>query len=473
MPTPPSTPTLGRPARTQSAIALRAAVAFSLLGAHIAAAQTYSELDALKAQLDALAEVVAQQALEIEQLKRGTTAAPEGSPPPATAVADADPQAQGRPARQPLGRFPDDAIVTAGNFDGAIRIPGTGASVRLGGFIRAEGNYDLDNAGFQDSFNPRTIPLDGSTSDDTQQVRFHVRNTRVNLDVRNDTALGEFRTFVEFDFFGGGNEFISNYDARIRHAAAQLGNLYVGQWWSQFVDIRSSPETVDFGGPFSQPAARNPGVRWNQSVGEHWRFGVGIENPAGDLSGPEPLLASDEVPNVTSFVETTRPWGRLRLSALGLQLESTTDKVFTGGVQLSGRVYVPWFDARDNIVFGGQAGEGFTHFYSTLATVGLDGVVSEDGSVKATGILGGFLAYQHWWSERWRSTFEVSALDLDLPSGADSGAYTGGERLSANLFWTPVENANFGIEVIYGRNGVLSGENGSASRLAAVARFDF
>ncbi|MEO0425028.1 MAG: porin, partial [Pseudomonadota bacterium] len=210
MPTPPSTPTLGRPARTQSAIVLRAAVAFALLGAHIAAAQTYSELDALKAQLDALAEVVAQQALEIEQLKRGTTAAPEGSPPPATAVADADPQAQGRPARQPLGRFPDDAIVTAGNFDGAIRIPGTGASVRLGGFIRAEGNYDLDNAGFQDSFNPRTIPLDGSTSDDTQQVRFHVRNTRVNLDVRNDTALGEFRTFVEFDFFGGGNEFISN-----------------------------------------------------------------------------------------------------------------------------------------------------------------------------------------------------------------------------------------------------------------------
>ena len=74
------------------------------------------------------------------------------------------------------------------------------------------------------------------------------------------------------------------------------------------------------------PAARNPGIRWAKDFGEGARWGVGLENPAGDLDGPEILLASDSVPNITGFLQLSRPWGRLRLAGLGLQLDSTTDE---------------------------------------------------------------------------------------------------------------------------------------------------
>ena len=294
------------------------------------AQSTDSELEALKEELRQLSERLQRQAAKIEELEarleKSSRAQQETrTESPSESVAEQKPRAESS-TRQPLGRFPDDAIVTAGSFDGAITIPGSDASIRLGGFVRAEGNYDFDNLGFQDTVSPRRIPLDGTVQDGSNQSRFHVRNSRFNIDYRKSTSKGPLRAFIELDFFGGGNELINGYEARIRHAAAQIGNLYIGQWWSYFADVQASPEGADFGGPMGSPAARNPGIRWAKDFGEGARWGVGLENPAGDLDGPEILLASDSVPNITGFLQLSRPWGRLRLAGLGLQLDSTTDE---------------------------------------------------------------------------------------------------------------------------------------------------
>ncbi len=449
-----------------------------MMGAQVPAQA--DEVSELADQVEALAAVVAQQATEIEALRAAlsrvamqTEADAIGAPAPdqeddAIDILLVDPE-------QPLGRFPDAAIITAGDFEGAIKIPDSQASVRLGGFVRAEGSFDFDSLGFQDVVNHRRIPLDGTPEDSASQSRFHVRNSRFNIDYRRPVPVGELRAFLEFDFFGGGDEFINNYEVRIRHVAAQVGNFYVGQWWSQFTDIAASPETVDFGPPLGQPVLRNPGLRWVKDVGTEgvWRYGFGVENPAGDLTDTQDLFASDAVPNVTGFVEANRDWGRVRVAALALRLDSDEDDTFAGGLNVTGRINTPWFADRDNIVFGLSGGEGFTHYFSVFAGAGLEGVISADGSVEATEILGGYIGYQHWWSEDWRSTFVASAVDLDAPDGSLGSAFESGERYRMNLFWTPQRDITLGLELSYAAQETFDGSEGDGTRLNAVATIDF
>lgn len=419
---------------------------------------------------------LAAQAQELQQLREQLTAVTrddaleEGVTSP-----DFDPDVRLDDSIRPSGRFPDAAVITAGDFDGAIKLPDSQASVKLGGFVRLEGVYDFDSLGFQDAVNHRRIPLDGSPQDGERQSRFHVRNSRFNIDYRRPVEEGHIRAFLEFDFFGGGDEFINNYEVRIRHVAANIGDVYLGQWWSQFTDIAASPETVDFGPPLGQPVLRNPGIRWASDLDSEgaWRVGLGIENPAGDLTDPQDRFASDSVPNFTGFVETNRDWGRARLAVLALQLDSDTDSQLTGGFNLTGRVQTPWFGDRDNVVFGLSGGEGFTHYYSVFAGAGLEGVIDSAGRVSATGILGGYIGYQHWWSESWRSTLVASALELDAPEGSLGGAFDRGERYRINLVWTPRMDVTLGIEYSYAAQKTFDARTGQGSRLNAVARIDF
>jgi len=433
-----------------------------------------SEIDELRAQLEALTLLVEQQAEELRQLKRQQeTTDPTADAAGGTQVADAQPVADGATSRQPVGRFPDDAIVTAGSFDGSLRIPGDDASVRLGGFVRLEGSYDFDNMGIQDVTSVRTIPLDGAVEDNTRQARFHIRNSRLNVDYRKTTAFGPLRAFFEIDLFGGGGEFINNYELRVRHLAAQIGNVYIGQWWSYFDDVQSIPETSDFGGPLGAPILRNPGIRWAADVAPGWRLGIGVENPAGDVEDPEDLFASDDMPDITGFAEVSQSWGRLRVAGLVRRLSSTQDDATVGGINLSGRLLLPSGYGKDNIAFQAQLGEGFTHYYSTFAGQGLAGFIDADGRIEATGITSAYIAYQHWWSEQWRSTVYASVLDLDHPSGVPDSTFSSGEYYAANLFWTPLSGATFGVELVHASRETESGSTGDGTRLQISARVDF
>jgi len=462
--------------RCRVAVAIGSVVGIAMAAPSVVLAD---DLTGLTGQLEELADRLESQAAQIERLQeelaraQGRQADEPSTEPSADSLLAA--QSPLEDSAQTLGRFPDAAIITAGDFDGAIKLPDSQASVRIGGFVRLEGSYDFDSLGFQDAVNHRRIPLDGTPEDGANQSRFHVRNSRLNIDYRRPVDSGQIRAFLEFDFFGSGDEFINNYEVRIRHIAANVGNFYVGQWWSQFTDIAASPETVDFGPPLGQPVLRNPGVRWATNVdGEGvWKVGLGIENPAGDLTDPQDQFASDSVPNFTSFVETDRSWGRIRLAALALQLDSDTDNEFTGGVNFSGRINTPWLSARDNLVFGVSGGEGFTHYYSVFAGAGLEGVIDSDGRVSATGILGGYLGYQHWWSDTWRSTLVASSIELDAPEGSVASAFDSGDRYRVNLIWTPMTDVTLGMEYSYASQETFDGREGEGSRFNVVARIDF
>jgi len=375
--------------------------------------------------------------------------------------------------RQPIGRFPDDAFVTTGSFDRSINLPGSPGSFRVGGMLQINANFDPDNAGFQFIGTPPTIPLDGSIDDGTDQFAIHARHSRVNFDYRAPTKLGEFRTFVEFDFFGDGDEFTNDYDLRLRHAAAELGPLKIGQFWSGFVDVFSFPETADPGGPLAAPVLRNPGIYFVKGERQGSNWGVGIENPAADLGGKEEFIASESAPNVVAFAQLQRNWGHLRIAGLGVQLRSDMDTDYGAGVHVSGRVATAFTGSdKNNISFATQYGTGITHYFSSFVG-GLDGIIAEDGQVEATELFGAFVGYQQFWTDRWRSTVTASYFELDQPNGVDPLSFENAERFSANLFYTPIDGVTFGLEGIYNTIETIDASDGEGVRIEFVGRFDF
>ncbi|MEM7583572.1 MAG: DcaP family trimeric outer membrane transporter [Acidobacteriota bacterium] len=375
-------------------------------------------------------------------------------------------------SRQPLGRLPDDAFVTAGDFNGSVRIPGSAGSFRIGGMVQVNANYDVDNKGFQQIGTPPTIPLDGDTEDGEQQTAIHARLSLFNFDYRAPTKLGDFRIFIEFDMFGDGDQFTNDYDVRLRHAGVELGNWRFGQYHSGFVDTFAQPESADPGSPLAVPVLRQPGIYYMRGGHDASNYGFGIENPAFDFGGNTDFIRSESVPTFVAFGRLQREWGYLRVAGLGLQLRSKTEEIYTGGVHLSGRLNTPLTGDDDNLSFGIQIGEGFVHYYSSFIG-GLDGVIGDDGDVEATGILGAFVGYQHWWTKRLRSTFMASFFELDSPDLAEPLSYSGGERYTANLFWSPIGAVSLGLEINYNTIETADGSEGEGLRIESVGRFFF
>ncbi|MEM8982992.1 MAG: DcaP family trimeric outer membrane transporter [Pseudomonadota bacterium] len=374
---------------------------------------------------------------------------------------------------QPTGRFPDDAIVTSGDFPGSISIPGRGGSVRIGGFVRADVVHDVDSVGFEDLVLNRTIPLDGDNGDGDSQTRLSARLSRINVDFRRNTERGLFRTFIEADFFGGGDELLSNYEFRLRHAAAQFGDFYAGQWWSSFADVRSLPESGDFAGPLGKVALRQPGLRWARNVSPRTRLGLAFENPAGDLSGPSPALSSDSVPDTIAYIQRSGDWGHIKLAGLVRRLDARRASTWAGGINVTGRVSFDWLSERDNLAFQLQLGSGVTRYLAGFAGSGLDGTVSDEGQIDTADLISGFAAYQHWWSNRLRSTIAIGAMRLESAETADSLSFERGVYAGINLFWTPIDGANFGFDIIRASRYTLADRDGDGTRLLATARFDF
>lgn len=492
-----------------SALIVLASASPSMVWAQVSSEKT--ELDLLRKQVEELAqrlesqtEKIDQQTTEIERLKaalatgdaneersRSQANSPsvaqspdiETEPVPALAAKEAEVtqvaldsvagQAPDAVDDQRVGRYPDRAIVRPGDFDGSISLPGLGGSLRVGGMVRSELSFDLDNAGNQDAIIPTSIPLDNSTDDGSNQVQFNARNSQVSVDYRRGTDRGLLRTFIEIDFFGDGTEFDNDYGVRLRHAAVGLGNLQFGQFWSLFTNLAATPEVGELIGPHGAPVFRTPGLRWYDTIGDDWNWAVGIENPAGDLSGESPDLASESVPNFLGYLERRGDWGHIRLAGLGQELKSAEDRVFTGAFSLSGQIALPSVARGDNVMFGLQYGSGFAKQYAGFGSAGLEGVVDEEGNLDATETLGAFLSYQHWWSDEFRSTAYASFFDFDQGLAADSDSLTYSFKTAANLFWSPAQNTAVGAEILYVTRETVGGDEGSGVRAQAVAQFNF
>jgi len=392
---------------------------------------------------------------------------------------------------------PSNTIYDA-DFPGAWYLPGSTAAMKVGGYV----NLSLVN-----SFDPMLIPdrfIVGSIVPDGQTVQGAVKGTsvsanqtRVNLEYREQTSLGEIRAYVEGDFRGGAEEGDDTF--RLRHAFGQFRSFLAGKTWSTLMDVDARPEEVDVEGMNGEVLIRHSQLRWSPEFGKDYQLKLALEDPATDvINGQAQRGRFDLVASLNRM--PLGPLGRwnyrvgfvLRdLKADGFDSDpdddfpAAEDSTTGWGITTGGRQPVTWWgNGGDSLAWQLTYGKGIGHYINDLQSVGGgDAVFDPEGKLRALPVFSGFLSYQHIWPMTWkplkkwpgilRSNFNIGVVDINTFDFQDGGDYSETIRASINLFYNPTEHVTMGMEYLWGQRENKDKSKGSATQLQFSARYTF
>jgi hypothetical protein len=362
---------------------------------------------------------------------------------------------------------------------GFFRLGDSPTVMRLGGYAKLDVIHDFKLPGDPDAFVTSTLPLEPVPP--ANSTNLHIRQSRFNVELRRPTPIGGLRIFYENDFFG-----TSPTTFRLRHLYGQLENVLVGWTFSTFMDIDAFPDTLDFEGPGGLVFMSQPQFRYTWPVTKANSLAFGIEKPTTDANITNPTRPNVEATPTTpipDFViryrfETER--GHLQvatvLRSVGGSAASTetqgvyaTKHVFGWGQNLAGSVKTY---KRDGVQFQAAYGNGIGRYLEDLTGLGADVAVNNNKLV-ATPAFGTFGAYQHYWTDKWRSSAVYGFLNLQRePSQAPTFFHQ--SRYSAgNLIWNPAGKLDIGLEYLYGRLISNGDDHGYGSRLQMSLKYDF
>jgi hypothetical protein len=364
----------------------------------------------------------------------------------------------------------------------AVEEEAAGPKFSYGGYIKtdlivsdfADGPVSGTSIG-RDFFVASTIPVgdgDGQTYVDAhaRQTRFHF-GTQHTLD--NGATLG---SYIELDFLAtaGGNERVSNsFQPRMRHAFVTYDDWLVGQTWNTFMDVATLPESVDFIGPAGSTSfGREPMIRYSRGG-----FAVALENPettVTPLGGGRIETDTNTIPELAARYTWRGDWGHFQVGGMLRQLAfedsaADIDATETGwGVSVSGKAMLGRDDVRFLVVHGEGLGRQVGLNFANGAAL------TDTGDLEAIGTTGAFVAYRHWWSQRWRSTAVLSYMEVDNPirftgTGVNESNWSG----QINLLYSPVESFTFGVEYLTAERTLENGLDGRLDRLQFTGKYAF
>lgn len=380
--------------------------------------------------------------------------------------------------------------IVAGELPGSFKIPGTETSLKIYGHVHIDATFDIKGR-VQDYDNndwasiPFVQPLDNSEDPGARkegQFFLTARTSRFGLTTSTPTRLGKLVSKIEADFNGPNSyqsELVTNSTVfRLRHAYGELGGLLVGQTWSNFTDLDSYPDTVDFNPPGDSVSIRQAMIRYTLPIGRA-SLSLAVENSRSLTlnANPGPTVDTDrkwyQVPDVTlNFV---LPWSWGHISARGVTLQYKVldrDVKQAWGAALSGSLK-PF---GDTLVWGVQGGDGIGRYtFNTLLQGGFD-TGSEIRLWKSYGYHAGFT---HKWSPSFRSNiiWSQTFVERDDPTlkTLDAPISLFNKRVDqgfVNTFWSFAENCEFGIEYAYGQRRTFDDHKGTQHRINATFHYN-
>lgn len=357
--------------------------------------------------------------------------------------------------------------------DGWMALPDGKSAAKVYGFIRADMLHDFKGQPTGKFSNLHTQPLN-SSDPVTNKTAFTAAVTRVGVDFKTPTAIGDVGGKIEGDFWGNGGT--GNATFRIRHAYLTSGNWLFGQTWSPFAGQEYAAETVDFNGVVGSSIRRAPQIRYTHALDAATALTVAAEeNSNSDARLPaltarlEHKLADNQ--GAVALRAMLHEKRGVATSTLNGQVTST-EKDKTG----YGAAIGAWYQLSSANKLTGQLfhvkGDGSFNYgtgsgYSVNAATG-ELYFDEYNSAQ--------LGLTHTFNPKIRSTLALSWVDFKDNGQFAQANPTANQTLtqaSINLFYMPVSSLAFGSEYTYGNREVFNGDEGKQSHLNLMARYSF
>jgi len=400
---------------------------------------------------------------EVLELRRqvgsGLTAPQDLLPPPV------DPQ-----------RILGTEAVRRGEFRGAFVIPDTDVSLRIGGYLRGDAMYDTGFVASGIQLFPATVALDGSALAARRgRTQLTGSQSRLNFDAQAKTDVGQLRGFIELDFLK------DDTDPRMRHAFGEWRGenwgLIGGQTWSTFMDPGSLPsvipETTAVGAIFSRQPQFRLTHRWNECTS----FSIAIEQPvSNDFTVPNPVTDQrlERWPDVVARLRLARnEVGTLQIASLvrgiGFAEASDEEHFVTGwGVSITARRQL--FSGPDNVRVGVVGGHGIGSYLTGLRG-DLSAAAPDLDGFQTLGAIGSYGAYQHHWSEEFKSNLYYGYSHVESTPLMPNIAGKKHQNTGVNLIWSPRPTFGIGIEYTYVIREVRDGTTGDNHRVQFAIQF--
>ncbi|MBE2211498.1 MAG: hypothetical protein IAE66_07800 [Xanthomonadaceae bacterium] len=447
------------------------AIAAALLAPGMALAQSAKEkeLEARVAQLEAQV-----QALLSAQRQQQATLSDTRTQLDEVRTAQAAPAAdEGKPKIQ------STPILTSGNPDSRFS---------FGGFIKLDAMLtDTDAGEIPDGtagrlfYLPGAIPVGGADESSTD-FDTHAQFSRFWFAADGDVQGHKTRAYLEFDLFGGGSNILGNqastntHGVTVRQAFVTWDKWLAGQTWSNFQDVASLPDAVDFVGPTEGTVF----VRQAQLRYTHGPFSISLENPQTVVSAYQSTArtVSDDgsVPDITARWTRKGDWGHVSVAGLARQLRhetATTSASASGagyGLSVSGKVNIGKKDDIRYMVTGGQGIGRYVGF-----ALGTDGTLDAlAGDIEETGVVAGFVSWRHVFDPKLRGNLMFSRAQFDNDTAwTGFGVTRSSQSIHANLIYSPFPKLDVGAELIWGKREIESGTDGDLRRLHTTIKYSF
>jgi hypothetical protein len=375
---------------------------------------------------------------------------------------------------------------------GWIPIPAMETSIRFGGFVQVNYIHDFQNTGYPyGDFIPSLIPV---PTDKTSGTQFDPRTSRITFETQTPTKIGSVSTFFSFDLA------TSSAAPRLRQAYVSWtsnrngGNILLGQSWTTMIDLGVWPELFDLEGPNAMTGLRQVVLRYSFTLdkSKQWIAAASIEQPETNVQNGTGL---EGLPDLAAKITWKKDWGHLGAAGILRQLiaESTAntnkDQVFGWGLSLSGNLKIPGTTRQtpkellgnlgprqDNFKFQLAGGHGIGRYVFDLGSAPepQDAFYNNElTEIRSLNEIGAFGAYQHWWTDRWRSTIVGGWLEKSMFEELPSNDLKQSTYAVINLIYRPFNRMDVGIEYYWGQRTNKDGQSGEANRLLVGVNYIF
>ncbi|WP_226635457.1 DcaP family trimeric outer membrane transporter [Novosphingobium profundi] len=362
----------------------------------------------------------------------------------------------------------------------------------LGGYVRvnaiasrwSEGDVGVGALG-KEFYLPQHIPVGDAPS--STDMTMMARQTRFSLGAATPVGDKEIKGYLEFDFAlatapAGAQRATNPYTPTLRRAFLQYDHWLIGQEWSTFQNTAVLPESTDFAGPIEGTVFnRQTQIRYTTRLSPGLELAVALENPQTEIlsSGSPGYLDLDEdrLPDLVGRLNWSNSLGSFVLAGVVRELRSELggDKHTAAGWGISGSGKIPFGpDNRHDLRFMATYGQGIGRYLG----LGFVGDVMQPQAGDELAVIDNFAALaalKLGWGGTLRSTFMGGYQSADYPSGllvhdmANKRAWSA----AANLFWTPIEHFDVGVEYRHALRETVSGADGALDRMEFAAKYSF